>query len=43
MRIPVLMTLPLTACILPVIMASLLLPAIIGVVRVLGPALAGTH
>jgi len=43
MRIPVLMTIPLTACILPVIMAALLLPAIIGVVRVLAPALAGNH
>lgn len=41
MRIPVLMTIPLVACILPVVVAALLLPPIIDVVRELGPALAG--
>lgn len=41
MRIPVLMTVPLVACILPVIITALLLPAIIDVIRVLMPALAG--
>lgn len=41
MRIPVLMTIPLVACILPVIVTALLLPAIIDVVRTLMPALAG--
>lgn len=39
MRIPVLMTIPLVGCILPVIMASLLLPAVIDVIRTLTPAL----
>jgi len=41
MRIPVLMTIPLVACILPVIVTALLLPAIIDVVRTLMPALTG--
>jgi len=41
MRIPVLMTVPLVACILPVIIAALMLPAVIDVVRYLGPALKG--
>ena len=41
MRIPVLMTIPLVACILPVIIVSLLLPAIIVVIRQLVPALNG--
>jgi tight adherence protein C len=41
MRIPVLMTIPLVACILPVIVTSLLLPAMIDVVRNLLPALRG--
>jgi tight adherence protein C len=41
MRIPVLMTLPLVCCILPVIVTALLLPAIIDVMRTLMPAL--TH
>ena len=41
MRIPVLMTVPLVACILPVIITALLLPAIIDVMRTLVPAL--TH
>jgi tight adherence protein C len=42
MRIPVLMTVPLVACILPVVVTALMLPAIIGVVRDLLPALRGT-
>ena len=41
MRIPVLMTIPLVACILPVIVTALLLPPIIDVVRTLVPALNG--
>ena len=41
MRIPVLMTVPLVACILPVIITALLLPAIIDVIRTLIPALSG--
>jgi tight adherence protein C len=41
MRVPVLLTIPLVACILPVIITSLLLPAIIDVMRKLLPALAG--
>jgi tight adherence protein C len=41
MRIPVLMTVPLVACILPVIITALLLPAMIDVVRHLIPALSG--
>ena len=41
MRIPVLMTVPLVACILPVVVTALMLPAIIGVVRELLPALKG--
>jgi tight adherence protein C len=43
MRIPVLMTIPLVACILPVIITAALLPAIIDVVRTVLPALAGHH
>jgi tight adherence protein C len=43
MRIPVLMTMPLVACILPVIITALLLPAIIDVIRNVLPALAHTH
>ena len=39
MRIPVLMTVPLVACILPVIVTALMLPAMIDVVRTLMPAL----
>ena len=39
MRIPVLMTIPLVACILPVIVTALMLPAMIDVVRTLMPAL----
>jgi tight adherence protein C len=41
MRIPVLMTIPLVACILPVIVAVALLPAAIDVVRTVLPALRG--
>lgn len=41
MRIPVLMTVPIVVCILPVIVSALLLPAIIDVVRHLLPALSG--
>jgi len=41
MRIPVLMTVPLVACILPVIITALLLPAMIDVVRTLMPAMMG--
>lgn len=41
MRIPVLMTIPLVACILPVIITALLLPPVLDVVRVMMPAM--TH
>jgi tight adherence protein C len=41
MRIPVLMTVPLVACILPVIITALMLPVMIDVVRNLLPALHG--
>jgi tight adherence protein C len=41
MRVPVLMTIPLVACILPVIVTALMLPAVIDMVRNLMPALAG--
>lgn len=41
LRIPVLMTIPLVACILPVIISALLLPAVISVIRILVPALKG--
>jgi tight adherence protein C len=41
MRVPVLLTIPLVACILPVIVTSLMLPAIIDVVRKLLPAMNG--
>jgi tight adherence protein C len=43
MRIPVLLTVPLVACILPVIIVSLLLPPAIDVMRTLLPALTGRH
>ncbi len=43
MRIPVLLTVPLVACILPVIILALLLPAGIDMARNLGPALSGIH
>jgi tight adherence protein C len=43
MRIPVLMTVPITACFLPVIVGALLLPPIIDMMRTLGPALTGKH
>jgi tight adherence protein C len=41
MRIPVLMTIPLVVCMLPVICTALLLPAVIDMIRYLGPALRG--
>jgi tight adherence protein C len=41
MRIPVLMTIPLVACILPVIVTALMLPPIIDVIRTMVPALKG--
>jgi tight adherence protein C len=41
MRIPVLLTVPLVACILPVIVVALLLPPILDVSRTLIPAFAG--
>lgn len=43
MRIPVLMTIPLVVCILPVICTALLLPAMIDVMQTLMPALTGQH
>lgn len=43
MRIPVLMTIPLVVCILPVIVTALLLPALLDVMRTLMPALTGGH
>ncbi|HUO91427.1 MAG TPA: type II secretion system F family protein [Rhizomicrobium sp.] len=43
MRIPVLITVPLVACILPVIVTAVLLPAGIDIVRVLLPALTVHH
>jgi tight adherence protein C len=43
MRIPVLLTVPLVACILPVIIVSLLLPPVIDVMRTVGPILTGHH
>jgi tight adherence protein C len=43
MRIPVLLTVPLVACILPVIIVSLLLPPVIDVMRTLAPILNGKH
>ena len=43
MRIPVLMTVPIVACILPVIITALLLPVIIDAMRTILPALAGHH
>lgn len=41
MRIPVLMTVPIVACFMPVIVVALLLPPMIDVMRVLLPQLAG--
>ena len=41
LRIPVMLTIPLVSCILPVIIVALMLPAMIDVVRVLMPALKG--
>src|SRR4029450_9617473 len=41
MRIPVLMTVPLVVCFMPVIVVALLLPPLIDVARTLMPQLAG--
>ncbi len=41
MRVPVLMTIPLVTCFLPVIVTAVLLPAVIDLVRTVGPALNG--
>jgi len=41
MRIPVLMTMPIVGCFMPVIIVALLLPPAIDVVRTLGPAMKG--
>jgi tight adherence protein C len=41
MRIPVLMTIPLVVCILPVIVTSIMLPPMLDIVRVLLPAMKG--
>jgi tight adherence protein C len=41
MRVPVLLTVPLVGCILPVIVTALMLPAIIDVIRKLVPAMSG--
>ncbi|HWE48058.1 MAG TPA: type II secretion system F family protein [Caulobacteraceae bacterium] len=41
MRIPVLMTIPLVVCFLPVIVTAVLLPAVIDLIRTVGPALNG--
>ena len=43
MRIPVLMTMPLVACFMPVIIVALLLPPTIDVIRTLAPALNAHH
>ena len=40
-RLPVLLSIPLVACMLPVMIGVLMLPAIIRVIRVMMPALAG--
>lgn len=42
-RLPVLLSIPLVACMLPVMIGVLMLPAVIRTVRVLLPALAGHH
>jgi tight adherence protein C len=43
MRIPVLMSIPLVTCLLPVIVVATMLPAMIDIIRVVGPALKGPH
>ena len=43
MRIPVLMTIPLVACILPVVVTSVMLPASIDLIRNVLPALTALH
>jgi tight adherence protein C len=40
-RLPVLLSIPLVACMLPVMIGVLMLPAVIRVIRVLVPALHG--
>ena len=42
-RLPVLLSIPLVACMLPVMIGVLMLPAVIRTVRILLPALAGHH
>ena len=42
-RLPVLLSIPLVACMLPVMIGVLMLPAVIRTVRVLMPALAGNN
>jgi tight adherence protein C len=42
-RLPVLLSVPLVACMLPTMIGVLMLPAIIRVVRTLVPAMMGTH
>ncbi len=41
MRIPVLLTIPLVGCILPVIFTAVMLPAVISYMRVIAPAMGG--
>jgi tight adherence protein C len=43
MRIPVLISIPLVVCFLPVIVVATLLPATIDIIRVVGPSLRGAH
>ena len=43
MRVPVLMTIPLVICILPVVVTAVMLPLSIDVIRNVIPALLGHH
>lgn len=43
LRVPVLISIPLVTCFLPVIVVATLLPAVIDIIRVVGPALRGGH
>jgi tight adherence protein C len=43
MRIPVLMTLPIVVCFMPVVIVALLLPPMIDVVRTIKPAMTARH
>jgi tight adherence protein C len=43
MRIPVLISIPLVVCFLPVIVQAVMLPAIIDIIRVVGPSLRGDY